>query len=239
MGPARRRTPRTASSRCTSSPRRSGPGRQAEVAAGRRRRALPGHGRGPRGRGHRLAPAGDAQAQGPGQADGVPRDHPGRDPGRRREPAGAGRQPGRRAGDPPHPGPAVRLRGLAGAVEEGDAEAVGGPRAVGRDPDHRAARARADGLPDRHLLGPGRLHGADRADSQALQVRRWRPSRAAGSPPAATSTRPPAAIKAGTDVLLLDEDGARTLAAPAARAAPPPSARSRRSPTPASPTRRS
>ena len=45
-------------------------------------------------------------------------------------------------------------------------------------------------------------------------------------------------LKAGTDVLLLDEDGARTLAA-RCRAAPPPSARSRRSPTPASRTRRS
>ena len=53
-----------------------GPGREAEVAAGRRRRALPRHRRGPRGRGHRLAPARDAEAQGPGQADGLPRDHP-------------------------------------------------------------------------------------------------------------------------------------------------------------------
>ena len=66
---------------------------------------------------------------------------------------------------------------------------------------------------DRHLLGSGRVHGADRARQPGVQVRRWQPSRAGGWPPAGTSTRPPGAIKAGTDVLLLDEDGARTLAA--------------------------
>ena len=59
--------------------------------------------------------------------------------GRRRGPARPGHRPGRRAGDPPHPRPAVRLRGQPGAVEEGRAEAVGGPRAVGGDPHHRVS----------------------------------------------------------------------------------------------------
>ena len=52
-----------------------------------RRRALPRHGRGPRGRGDRLAPARGAAAQGAGPADGLPRDHP------RGHPAGARRTP--------------------------------------------------------------------------------------------------------------------------------------------------
>ena len=69
------------------------------------------------------------------------------------DPARPGHRPGRRPGDPPHPGPAVRLRGQPGAVEEGRAEAVGGPGAVGRHPHHRAARTRADGVPQRRLLG--------------------------------------------------------------------------------------
>ena len=72
------------------------------------------------------------KTEGAGQADGFPRDHPGGG-----DPAGAGRDPRprqgprRRPGDPPDPGPPVRLRGLAGAVEEGHAAAVGGPCAVG------------------------------------------------------------------------------------------------------------
>ena len=194
-------------------PGEAGAGRQAQVAAGRRRRALPGDRRGPRGRGHRLAPAGDAQAQGPGQADGLPRDHPGRDPGGRREPAGAGRQPGRRPGDPPHPGPAVRLRGLAGAVEEGHAEAVGRPRAVGRHPDHRAARTRADGASGPAPTGVWTPSMAPtEPDSQAFKSSL---ATVDGRRLAAGRDFDPAtgAIKAGTDVLLLDEDGARTLAA--------------------------
>ncbi len=69
------------------------------------------------------------------------------------EPARPRPGPRRRPGDPPHPGPPLRLRGLPGAVEEGHAEAVGGPGAVGGHADHRAARARADGVRRRRLLG--------------------------------------------------------------------------------------
>ena len=57
-------------------------GLRAQAPAQGRGRALPRDRRGPRGRGHRLAPAGDPAAQGPGAPDGVPRDHPRGDPAR-------------------------------------------------------------------------------------------------------------------------------------------------------------
>ena len=74
----------------------------------------------------------------------------------RRQPARAEPAPRRRPGDPPHPRPPLRLRGLAGAVEEGHAAAVGRPRAVRRDPARRRARARAHRVPLRRVLGPDR-----------------------------------------------------------------------------------
>jgi DNA topoisomerase-1 len=49
------------------------------------------------------------------------------DPGRGRQPARDRPRPGRRAGGPAHPRPAVRLRGQPGAVEEGDAPAFRRP----------------------------------------------------------------------------------------------------------------
>ena len=66
-----------------------------------------------------MAPAGGAEAEGPGQAHGVPRDHQGRDPARPGEPPANSTRPRRRAGDPPHPRPPVRLRGVARAVAQG------------------------------------------------------------------------------------------------------------------------
>ena len=54
--------------------------RRAEAGAEGRRRAHPRDRRGPRGRGHRLARARGAAAEGAGEADGVPRDHAARDP---------------------------------------------------------------------------------------------------------------------------------------------------------------
>ena len=62
----------------------------------------------------------------------------------------------RRPGDPPHPRPALRLRGLAGPVEEGHAAAVGRARPVRRDPSRGRPRARAHGVPRRRVLGPRR-----------------------------------------------------------------------------------
>ena len=88
--------------------------RQAQEPAQGRRRALPRHRRGPRGRGHRLAPARGAEAEGPGPPDGVPRDHQAT---RSARPSQNTREidqrPRRRPGDPPHPRPPLRLRGLA------------------------------------------------------------------------------------------------------------------------------
>ena len=55
-------------------------------------------------------------------------------------------RPRRRAGDPAHPRPALRLRGLAGALEEDHAGPFRGPCAVGRDPARGRARTRAHGF---------------------------------------------------------------------------------------------
>ena len=162
VGPARGQRRRGLRTALHHQPRQEEHRHRAQGPAQGRRRALSGHGRRPRGRGHRLAPAGDAQAEHPGQADGVPRDHRAGDPRGRRGPARPRQRPRRRAGDPPHPRPAVRLRGQPRAVEEGRAEAVGRPGAVGGDPHHRAARARADGVPQRRLLGHHRRAGRQR-----------------------------------------------------------------------------
>ena len=75
---------------------------------------------------------------------------------RRRQPARAQPAHGRRPGDPPHPRPPLRLRGLAGPVEEGHAAAVGRPCPVRRHPARRRAGARAHRLPLRRVLGPDR-----------------------------------------------------------------------------------
>ena len=66
-------------------------------------RAVPGHGRGPRGRDHLVAPPAAPEAQGAGEADGVPRDHPVGDQRRRRQSARPRRGPGRRGRDSSDP----------------------------------------------------------------------------------------------------------------------------------------
>ena len=66
-------------------PEKKGKVSELQRRAEERRRAAARHGPRPRGRGHRLAPARHAQAQGARPADGVPRDHRARHPrGRRR-----------------------------------------------------------------------------------------------------------------------------------------------------------
>ena len=81
MGPARGRRRQRLRALLRRAARQEGAHLQAQDAAQGRRRALPRHRRGPRGRGDRLAPARRAQAQGhPGQADGLPRDHQAGDP---------------------------------------------------------------------------------------------------------------------------------------------------------------
>ena len=160
---------------------------------------------------------------------------------RRREPPRPGHRPGRRAGDPPHPGPAVRLRGQPRAVEEGRAQAVGGPGAVGGHPDHRPARTGAHGVPQRRLLGRHRRTRRQRLGRQA-------------SPPRFTAKlnqvdgRRVAAgrdfdslgvVRKPDEVLVLDEAGAGAARRGAARRPARRCRRSSRSPTPAGRIRRS
>ncbi len=151
---------------------------------------------------------------------------------------------GRRAGDPPRPRPPLRLRGQPGPVEEGHAEAVGGPRAVGGDPRRRRARARADGASGR------RSTGTSRATSSPPPTRATRPPRAS-SPrrctrldgkrlaTGASFEQTTGGLKDGLDVVLLDEASARDLVRAARRRGRSASGRPTRSPTPASRTRRS
>ncbi len=134
-------------------PRQEEEGRRAEARAEELHRAHPRDGRGSRGRGDRLAPARGAEAEGPGQADGVPRDHTRGDRARPRRDPRDRRLPGRRTGDAEDPRPALRLRGVARPLEEGDATALGRTRPVGRDAPRGGARARADAVRRCHLLG--------------------------------------------------------------------------------------
>ena len=162
---ARRRDRRRVRALLRRRPRQEARGRRPEAQAEGRRRAAARDGRGPRGRGDRLASSPGAQAEGADAPDGLPRDHEGRDRGGARQPARRGRGARRLAGDTAYPRPALRLRGLARPLEEGDAAAVGRSRPVGRNPPRRRTRARADGLRLRRLLGhrghvrPESLHG--------------------------------------------------------------------------------
>ena len=102
----------------------------------------------------------------PGEADGVPRDHQGRHRPRREQPARHRLRPRRRRRDPAHPRPPVRLRGVAGAVAAGQPRPVGRPGAEPVDPPHRRARAGADRLRLRRLLG----HRADDGHRAAVHA---------------------------------------------------------------------
>ena len=76
VGPARGRRRQRLHALLRRAARQEEPHRQAQEPAQGRRRALPRHRRGPRGRGDRLAPPRRAEAEGhPGAPDGLPRDH--------------------------------------------------------------------------------------------------------------------------------------------------------------------
>ena len=198
-----------------------------------RRRAAARDGRGPRRRGDRLAPARGARPEGAGSAHGLPRDHAPGDRARARRDARHRRLPRRRAGDPPHPRPPVRLRGLAGALAQDHAGPLRGPGAVGGHAARRRARARADALRRRRLLG-------HRRDVRAGRVRRAprRGRRAGGSRRAATS-RQDGALRHADAVAARTKPTRATLAVGPRRASASRSPRSRRSRTRAARPRRS
>ena len=70
------------------------------------------------------------------------------------------------------PRPALRLRGVARALEEGDATPLGRARPVGRDAPRGRARARADAVRRCHLLGHRRDVRARRVRGEARRGRR-------------------------------------------------------------------
>ena len=112
---------------------------RSEGETARRGRVAARDGRGPGGRGDRLAPARGAPAESRCGGWCSTRSRRTSTSCALDQTRGHRRAPGRRTGDPTDPRPAVRVRGLAGALEEGDAAAVGGARPVRR----HAARRRA------------------------------------------------------------------------------------------------
>ena len=143
-----------------------------------RERALPRDRRGPRGRGHLVAPPRGAQAQGAGQADGVPRDHQRGDRRGHRQLARPRHEVGRGAGGSPHPRPPRRLRGVERRVPTHRPRHVGRSGAERRDPPRRRPRARPHGVPQRLATGISRArsprddHGVPR---DARHARRQAP----------------------------------------------------------------
>ena len=162
-----------------------------------------------------MAPRRGAEAERARPAHGLPRDHQGRDRASARRHRARSTTPRRRAGDAADPRPPLRLRGLAGALEEGDAGPLGGARAVGRDAARRRARARARSASSPPSTGTSRASStrAERVHVRDLVARR----REAGRDRAGTSA--PTGTLATGDAVQLDEAAARGLAA-GARAAP-------------------
>ncbi len=85
----------------------------------------------------------------------------------------------RRAGDPPHPRPALRLRDLAGAVAQSGPGPLRRPRAVRGDAARRRPGARAAGVPRRELLGPAGPVRAAHRRAAILRVQARAPRRQA------------------------------------------------------------
>ena len=131
-----------------------------------------------------------AQADGPGTPDGLPRDHPRGDPGRRQPDPRHRHADGRRPGDPPHPGPALRLRGLARCCGARSARASR-PAACSPSRPAWSSSGSASGWPSApRRTGTSSPMSPRRATATRASPPAWSPSRAAGSPPVATSPTP-------------------------------------------------
>ena len=108
-----------------------------------------------------------------------------RDRARARRDARDRRAARRRAGDAPHPRPALRLRGLAGALEEGDA-AASRPAACSRSRRGSSSSASASGW---RSSPPSTGTSSARSTPAAFDGAPRRASTASASPRAATSAR--------------------------------------------------
>ena len=159
-----------------------------------------------------MAPAGGAQAQGPGQPDGLPRDHQGRDPGRRRQPPRA--QPAtwstpRRPAASSTASTATRSRRSCGRRScRGCRPAACSRSRPGSSWSGSASASRSASAEYWDLTGTfatGRRRAVDRLGARLIAVD------GAGSPRAATST--PTGSSRRADVVHLDEADARALAA--------------------------
>ena len=131
---------------------------------------------------------GGAVADGAGQAHGLPRDHPDRHRPGGGGMARSGPPPGRRPGGPANPRPALRLRGLAGAVAQGHAQALGRPGAERGHPHGGRARAGPHEVPVRHLVGRGGHVHQRRPTPRRPSAPPWCRWPARRWPPARTST---------------------------------------------------
>ena len=150
---------------------------------------------------------------GPGQADGLPRDHQGRDPRRRRQPARDRHGPRRGPGGAPHPRPPLRLRGLARCCGRRSCPASP-PAACSRSRPGWSSTGSASGC-----ASASRPTGTSRAPStpapsttRGCSRPSCTPSTRSASPAAPTSTRT-ACSRRAPSVVHLDRARAEALAA--------------------------